>query len=529
MLKKIILFLFLIGVAYSQDNYYMDYTNGIDTALGKKQGNFTADGGTNTTTVVDAELDGLPITDNAASGGDFVWNVTRSLGGFVDAFDDGTDTITLVGSIAGQTTGDTYYLLSAWKTITKYTTEARTAGDDGFLRAGDKGGIWLQGTEAVDISFLSDGSVDLLIELIGCDSVTNDPWVDASDVLPIIDFENGSFNIAASGDDFWKLTRLDIRQSADGNGAVSIGSAYKGDGFMLVDCTIRDGATTSIEGVRVSGGKAMLDNCTFRDCEGVSIQSQDGGLLIVKNSSIDAGSAGGSTYGAYVVNAGCIEIIDTTMAGTNAFDTTTLRALNGGDIILRNVTFGTETYETGDGISIFSEDNDGVFESQERRYPQGIIVRDTASARGGGADSYTVLTPNAACGVNQPLLHGDRLIGFSQFWATASTQLDISVYARVGTAWDIPIDSGGEGGDVYVSFSYLSEAGAGDATRTEIFSTETLSNVADWTTGVHALTSGNFTPLKTGWVYMKFFLTETDGVDYAEEVWVDILPVVSET
>jgi len=502
-----------------RSNYYIDYTNGIDTAAGTKQGNFTADAGTDTTTIVDAELNGLTITDNAASSGDYVWNVTRGLGSYVDSWTDATDTIVLTGAIAGQTTGDTYYIISAWKTITKYTESARTAGggDTAYLRAGI---TWPQGTLAVDITFLTDGGIDLYQSIIGCDDTASgvDPWGDNSDVKPIIDFADGAYQFVITGDDFWYFNRLDIKQSADPTGAVYAQTSY---GIKLENCDISDSGASSTEGLYARGSYVALDTCTFTDCWSASVYAYESAYIIMNDCIVDAGAIRGSTYALYAGLGSIIEAQDCSIAPSNTFSTREIGTSSISKICLRNCTFGiaADTLVNNMGDAIFSEDDDGTFESHYQEYYRGKITRATASPRAGGADSYAVMVPTAKCGVNSPLRLGNSMSGFARIWATKDIEINVSVYARVGTAWDGALTAA----QCYATFSWLNNAVT--AARTLTQSTETISNVADWTTGVHAFTSGNITPLQTGWVYIWFYVAHWE--DATEEIWVDIKPVIS--
>jgi len=68
---------------------------------------YTADAGTNTTTVVDSQLTSVA---NDYYNGWSVYNTTRGLWGYVTDYDGGSKTITCQ-TIAGQTSGDTYYVM----------------------------------------------------------------------------------------------------------------------------------------------------------------------------------------------------------------------------------------------------------------------------------------------------------------------------------------------------------------------------------------------------------------------------------
>jgi hypothetical protein len=77
----------------------------VDTRDPAGAGTYTADAGTNTTTVVDAGLAGTAYV------GKYLYNSTRSAGAEITTYDNGTKTIGLGSAIASQTSGDTYYVL----------------------------------------------------------------------------------------------------------------------------------------------------------------------------------------------------------------------------------------------------------------------------------------------------------------------------------------------------------------------------------------------------------------------------------
>ena len=493
-----------------RSTYYIDNTNGIDTAAGTKQGNFTADAGTNTTTIVDTELNGLAITDNAASSGDYVWNVTRGLGSYVDSWTDATDTIVLTAAIAGQTTGDTYYIISAWKTIAAYTNSARTAGggDTGYLRANQ---TW---TLAADIDFLTDGGIDAYHNLVGCDDTASgvDPWVDNSDIKPIVTFAGVDKHFNVNADYFWNFDNIQI------TGGTQMCFQVGSSNFVKFENCIFHGA--GIWGLTLTYTEFLVENCSFYDNTTYSISTNHCNGMI-KNSTFNGG-AGGTSYA--ILSTGDVCYLDNCTFGvTTAHATKDLYVNDSNGIYARNCTWTSSPVftfpNTAYGGGLYSEDDDATFESHVTDFYMGKITRATATPRGGGADSYAVMVPNANCGVVAPLRLGNKMSGFSRVWCTKDVEINVAVYARVGTAWDGALTAA----QCYAKFSYLSNAAT--AARTEVQSTETISNVADWTTGVKTFTSGNITPLQTGWVYIWFYVAHWE--DAAEEVWVDIKPVIS--
>lgn len=398
-------------------------------------------------------------------------------------------------SSAGTATG------TAWKTISKYTTTtARVPGDRAFLRAAI---TWNQGTEATDIVFDEDGSIDAYISIIGCDSVTNDPWGDASDVKPIIDFEDASYNILLSTDDYWWLERLDVKRCGDGVGCVYIQiSNY----VYFKDCDFSDNASAGGVGINGIQCIATIDGCTLEDIGSKAVYVQQGGYCFVKDTTITAGTGINTDKAFEAEKGGMIDAVDCTLVAT--FATADCFAETGSTIRLRNVNLSGKGNNISTASILLSEDNDATFEAQVTTYPHGTITRGTTSPRGGGADSFAIMAPDADCGLNVPLRLGDRVAGFARAWKTAGSYT-ATVYARVDSAWDSALSAS----EAYMITSELDNAGT--AARVERQSAQTIDNDTTWT----AFTT-SISPAREGWVYFWFYLAEYE--DATEKVDVDI-------
>ncbi len=405
-------------------------------------------------------------------------------------------------------TGDGLTTGNAYKTITKYTTtEIRTAGDVAYLRANV---TWLQGTQAVDIIFDEDGTIDDYIKIIGCDSVTNDPWNDDSDVKPIIDFEDASYQFLMNGDHYWYFERLDVRQGTDIFGMFRVYQSFEA---YFQACDFSDSVDIYLVRVDLSAS-AHFNSCTFKDSGIMGNMYMSSSYVTLNNCTLDGGAVRGSQSGISINGATC-DILNSSLGETVNFTLACIYTSEGGaaEVRLRNCTYaGTFSYGASlyPGISVHSEDHDGTFESHISQFFTGTIIRGTTSPRAGGADSFAIMTPSAKCGPNNPFILGDRLSGFARIWATKNVQINLSVYARVDSAWDSALTVA----ECYAKFSYLNNAAS--AARTEVDSTEQITNDAAWT----ELTSGNFTPLQTGWVYVWLYLEEYE--DATEKVDVDL-------
>lgn len=397
----------------------------------------------------------------------------------------------------------------SWETVNKYTAAVRGAGDRAFIRAN------MTSTLSADITFTDDGDGEAFLEIIGCDSVVNDPWVDSSDVKPIFDFDNGSFQVNFSADHFWKFTRIDIRQSADPAGAVVLSTVER---CVFVDSVFRDGFASNVEGVVANNGaEGAFYGCSWVDCFGSSLSVNSCGIYL-ENCTFDAGSDVGSSNGIRVSSGGTVDAIDCSIAPANAFGTAEVHSTQASVFRGRNIIFGvSQTTTTSRGGSIGLEDEDGTFESHEFITDVGVITRDVGTVRSGGGDTSAKFVPEAGCGPAKPMVLGNKLSGFAAIKATASVEITVSVYASPGSAWDSPLTAA----ECYMKASYLSN-GASSA-RTVVQSAETIANDAPGS-GWTALTV-TFTPARTGLVYVWFYLEEFE--DATEHVFVDVVPVVS--
>lgn len=492
---------------HDDTDYYVDYTNGIDTALGEKQGNFTADAGTNTTTIVDSELDGKTITDNAASSGDWVWNVTRGEGSYVDSWDDGTDTITLTGSITGQTTGDTYYIISAWKTIAKATeTTSLAAGDRVFLRDGIS---WLQGTLADDVNFDDNGSVDKWISLIGCDDGDYDEWGNGGSTKAKIDFEDASYQ-AIPDTDYWRVENIEWTQSGDSYTWVLNGH------FYVKNCDFTDNPIASAGHVYHQSNDVIVtfDQCTFEDGGNDYLILAYGRDLILKECTFTAGTGSGTDYGIRGSLYCSIWMCDCTFSGS--FTNEDIWIADNGYIYARNTTWSGSGIRLSDNGILYSEDDNGTFEAQKKETVQGTIERMTATPFSGGADSYVRMTPDSSnCGRVKMLRLGGVLRGFARVWVASGSEKTITIKAR-GSDWSTEPGNSGDEETFYIEAAYL-DSGS-DSGRTYIKSAQDLSGTSEVSFTV------TFTPQKTGWVYLWAYLGTYEANEYVE---VDIKPVVT--
>jgi len=223
------------------------------------------------------------------------------------------------------------------------------------------------------------------------------------------------------------------------------------------------------------------------------------------------------------------------------FDGTTTYGINGhqGRLYLEDCSFGATTAHTvyslylsqsvstwarncnfadamessvGSGCQLFSEDHDQVFGAHKTVYYHGTITKDTGVVRPGGASSSAKLQPGATCSLNNPLTITDGVTGDFKIWSPAGSTT-ITLYIRSLGAWaSYPTNS-----ELLVEASYLSDAGSAD--RTEVRSTEVLSDDITWV-GFQV----TVTPAREGFVYLTVSLGKYQA---SKGIYVDIKPVVS--
>lgn len=405
----------------------------------------------------------------------------------------------------GSDSNDGLSTTNAWKTLTKYTTTTvRTPGDIAYLRANI---VWDQGTEAIDVTFDEDGTIDNYIKIIGCDSVVNDPWSDSSDVLPIIDFQDAAYQVAFDSDDYWWLERVHFKQSNDAAGCVFSNYCVS---IYLKSCTVSDGTGASAYGVMTICSTLVLDSCSFYDNYSLSVYAIGGQLHVL--SSIFNGGSDVSTDVGINSAGGTIFIEDSSFGATTTHDAVDVYTQNGGITYSRNCAWAG-LVAAGSGGVHYSEDDNATFENQLTSMGPGVEVRSTSVVHTGGADSSALMAPNVNCGSNNPLRLGHPLKGFAQLWLAAGSYT-ATVYARVGDAWDTPLTAA----QAYMVTSELDNAG--NATRVKRQSTQQIANDGSWT----AFTT-SISPAREGFVYFWFFVAEYE--DETELVYVDIKPIIS--
>jgi len=505
--------------------YYVDYTNGTDTApgtntsWGKREpatSHYHAEAGSdNTTTVCATSLVG---SADDAYNGSFIWNRTRGAGAYITDYVHGTHTLTH-GSIAGNVTTDEFYIINAWKTTSKAATTC-AVGDICYIRAG------LTDTLAAVVDFTNDGTAASKITLIGTgtgtatlettDETATEMWHDASTARPIIDGNNAAYYVHINADDYWTLKNLDIRNTNHaGYGCLYIEA---GVDTYVENCIIRDQVNTNNLVLVSNSINPIFTSCQFKNSNTDNVYISSYCVATFNSCTFDSGALG-TLYG-FDINASCRIYLNNCIFGGTAAHTTYDLYIRSYEVVViaRNCVWNTAlAFATTSGVfsGVWSEDDDGVYGVQTIYLHRGTITKD-ATARPGGATSSAKLMPAGTNVVRKPLsVSGDDAPDF-RVWCTAAPTT-ITVYIRSVTTWGAVYPTAAE---LWTETEYVTDDTTGAITRTTALSTQVLSDGTTWV----GFTCGEFTPHVAGWVNIKVKLAKYTA---SNGIYVDIKPVIS--
>ncbi|MHA1225127.1 MAG: right-handed parallel beta-helix repeat-containing protein [Candidatus Hodarchaeales archaeon] len=409
-------------------------------------------------------------------------------------------TIYYIDYVNGDDSNDGLSTSTAWKTISKYTSvTVRSPGDIAKVRANQTHSY------TADIVFDEDGTVTDYIEIRGC-STTDDPWGDSSDVKPIIDFGDNSYQVNMYNDNYWKLKNIEIIQSGDPNGNVYV---YNSEEAWFEDCVIRDSNYSSgAEGIRAIYSEIKLKGCELYSNKWTNLYLQ-GSTAIIENCVFNGGAAT-TDYGLNVAY-GVAYLISTTFGLTTSHDIADIRANNCPPIYARDCKWSSYSIAERGGF-IRSEDDQQVQGAHKTIYFQGTIEKDTTNVRTGGASSSAKMSPTSDVGLNYPLtLTENPVTGDFKIWVPASTTT-ITIYIK-GFGWTtFPTSS-----ELYIEASYYDQASG--TSRATVVSNDVLTDNTNWV-GFDV----TFTPSQAGWVYVTVYLKKYEA---NSGIYVDIKPVIS--
>lgn len=378
----------------------------------------------------------------------------------------------------------------AWLHIEQYTTvTVRTAGDIAKVRAN---------TTEIPVGHIvtdESGTPAALCEIRGCSSI-DDPWGDASDVLPIIDFNNGAFRVDITGDSWWRLYRLEITNN---NTTDLVRLGYTGN--IVEACDIHTSSYGGCIGIlcfTYSSGHIVKD-CDIHDLDN-GIQIDHGGSYIyVENTTIDVDlTAVRSNYGG-----GLVDMVDCVIGNVTVpqydFNTSSGSLLY---VRLRNCWFTASIALTNlitKNSVVVSEDDQQNSGDQHIWTFSGEVERDNV-IQIDGEDSWLMTPTLNQCTENSPLvLRPDHPYNDWEFFLAAGVARTITVKARETAAWAADPTAA----QFYVEVSYLDHAV--NATRSTQVSAQSLNgvNIVNFTATV--------TPAQEGWAYVRVVLKDSEA------------------
>jgi len=277
-------------------------------------------------------------------------------------------------------------LADAYAHHNQATTDAvRSPGDIIYTRAN------LTYTYAgVHIVADEDGTLASPITLLGC-SIANDPWGDASDVAPIIDFVTTTFQLSLNADDYWEAKNIYIKRSGYYDGSILLNNT----GGKLTNVKCSD-STMGINCLVNSSGGGIVEianNVLTGNYTGMLLA----GNIQVKDTSIDASNGTG------IIGSGGTINLENCLFGQTSANTADILCRGCGAIRARRCkfSFAKVTISVLGGI-VYSEDHNQVVGDHKSKHWHGMIERETTEVRAGGANNSIKVTPNANNHTNYP-------------------------------------------------------------------------------------------------------------------------------
>jgi hypothetical protein len=506
--------------------YYIDNVNGTDAKSGLREpatSHNHVDSSTANTETVCAAL--TSAVDNYYTGAT-IWNRTRGIGAIVSGYVGGTKTLTH-GAIAGHVATDEFYLVNAWKTMSKAATTC-AVGDIAYYRAGQTE------TLAAIVNFTNDGTVAAYISIIGMgtgsatlettDETATEAWHDASTTRPIIDGNNAAYYVYISSDDYWNIKYLDIRNTNSTQGCLNISSS---EGVYIDTCVVRDGNNVSggvnvlITGTSYTSS-VIINNCEIKNSNYINCSIATGNVKII-NTTFNSGALSTPT-GLYVATSSMPSVyvyLDACVFG-GVVPHTTSDILTSPNIKIysRNCKFNsTKLLWIANRISLilnlFEEDAQQVYGAHIATGYLGVAERVTNVVRGGGATSSVKIIPTTYVGLLRPFILQDFPIPTWQVWCPTGAQT-ITVYVRSYGTWS-PYPTAAR---LYLEAEYVTGTTTGSITRATVVSTQVLSDGTTWV-GLQCAVN----PSVTSFVNLKLYL----GLykDASTGIYVDVLPVIT--
>jgi hypothetical protein len=501
--------------------YYIDNVNGTDAKSGLREPTTShnhVDSSTANTETVCAAL--TSAVDNYYTGAT-IWNRTRGIGAIVSGYVGGTKTLTH-GAIAGHVATDEFYLVNAWKTMSKAATTC-AVGDIAYYRAGQTE------TASITVSFTNDGTVAAYISIIGMgdgtttlettDETATEAWHDASTTRPIFDFSATANCVSLYQDDFWRLKNLDIIGGSGTTGCIALGID---SGTVIDNCICRNSTSTSSvsAGLRIVGSvNAHIINCDINNANTNNIYVADS-VTYINNCVVDSGALG-SEVGIQCVEA--IIYIENCVFGSIAPHSTADIGISTLypelKIYTKNCKFNSTklsiTTFNAKEIVLFEEEAGQVYGAHIATGYLGVATRATDIVRSGGATSSVQIVPTTYAGILRPFILQDFPKPTWQVWCPTGAQT-ITVYVRSYGTWS-PYPTAAQ---LYLEAEYVTGTTTGSITRATVVSTQVLSDGTTWV-GLQCAVN----PSVASFVNLKLYL----GLykDASTGIYVDVLPVIT--
>jgi hypothetical protein len=494
--------------------YYIDNVNGTDARSGLREPttshNHVDSSTANTSTVCAALLSSADDYYNGAT----IWNRTRGVGAIVSDYNGASKTLTH-GAIAGHVATDEFYLVNAWKTLSKAATTC-AGGDIAYYRAGQTE------TLADAVNFTNDGTVAAYISIIGMgngtatlettDETATEAWHDASTTRPIIDGNNGARYILLNVDDFWQIKNLDIKYTNSTTyGCINIYSCYT---IYIYNCIIRDAVEYYGKNIYTfQTNNLIIDTCNINNAKFYNIYDLRSNIKIL-NTTFDSGEY--TTENGISSDSGVIYLYNCVFGSVSTHGTSDLLNNFQGRIYTKNCKFNSTKYTSLYSviINLFEEDAGQVYGAHIATGYLGVAERVTDIVRSGGATSSVKIIPTTYVGLLRPFILQDFPKPTWQIWCPTGAQT-ITVYVR-GLNWA----SYPTAAQLYLEAEYVTDDTTGAITRSTVVSDEVLTDNTTWV-GLQCAVN----PHVAGFVNLKLYLGLYE--DASTGIYVDIKPVVT--
>jgi hypothetical protein len=409
--------------------------------------------------------------------------------------------------LGGDDSHDGLTAANAWKTLEKYTQEARVSGDIAYVRRA-KTQVATQ-----SIYCLTYGGTGGLYIKVMADDGTGWPGEEGG-ARPCLDFNGGAFYLfTLTGRGWWWFEGLEIKNSIYNNMIVKLDG---GDHNVMKNCLVHGLSSTCSHGVYCITGEVRLIDCEFYDCQNISLLAWRGARVSVEGCTFNGGAGIGTGTGLETSAGGVIEAKECTLGATTPHSVADVLMAPGpaSYVYLRNCSLNSSVPVSATTSTVCrSEDHGQVKAAHKSFYKQGTIIKDTGVLHAGGAPSSAKVEPTTFCDMNTPLTLAENVLKSDfQIWCPASATT-ITVYIRSLGVWTAYPTAA----ELYIEAEYWD-----GATAKRVKSTASTQVLADETTWVAFTTT--FTPSAAGWAYVRVNLKKYQS---AKGIYVDVKPVVS--